>query len=224
MPITHVVAPGEHLAQIARRHGFHSVKPIWEHPDNAELKQLRKNPMVLLAGDTLIIPDLTERTESASTEQLNSFEADPGTHLLNLQLEESDATPLKNRECTIEAKGEDAILPPFDVVTDDKGRFSQTIPAGVTEGAVIVKKQEGEPANLIFRLVIGGLDPVDTVSGQQQRLNNLGYFAGFTEKDLAQLRWALEEFQFDNGIKPNGDSTHEPTQKKLLTVHGDGDG
>jgi peptidoglycan hydrolase-like protein with peptidoglycan-binding domain len=71
---------------------------------------------------------------------------------------------------------------------------------------------------------------VTTNSGLRARLNNLGYFAGLTEgiEDKEQLRWAIEEFQFDHGIKPqNGDfddannKTIIPTRKKLVEAHGD---
>ena len=50
---------------------------------------------------------------------------------------------------------------------------------------------------------VGHLNPKTTLSGQQARLNNLGYFAGFAFKDTDQMRWAIEEFQCEHmGMKP----------------------
>ena len=45
----------------------------------------------------------------------------------------------------------------------------------------------------------------------------------------SQLRWALEEFQFDHGIKPQNGDLDDPnnygkiatTRKKLVEAHGD---
>ena len=56
MPV-HTVQQGEHLPALAERYGFQTIDPIWNDPANAELKQLRKNPMVLMPGDEVTIPD-----------------------------------------------------------------------------------------------------------------------------------------------------------------------
>src|SRR5437870_2055914 len=48
----------------------------------------------------------------------------------------------------------------------------------------------------------GALNPATKLSGQQARLNNLGYFAGFALRDLEQLLWAAEEFACDHIGKP----------------------
>ena len=55
MSINHIVRQGEHLSQIALNYGFRDYKIIWDHPDNAALKKLRKSPNVLMPGDTLRI-------------------------------------------------------------------------------------------------------------------------------------------------------------------------
>jgi hypothetical protein len=40
----HIVQQGEHLSGIAAKFGFSSFRTIWQHPENAELKKLRKDP------------------------------------------------------------------------------------------------------------------------------------------------------------------------------------
>ena len=49
---------------------------------------------------------------------------------------------------------------------------------------------------------IGSLNPEFKLSGQQARLNNLGYFAGYSLRDLDHLLWAAEEFACDKIAKP----------------------
>jgi hypothetical protein len=51
---------------------------------------------------------------------------------------------------------------------------------------------------MIIPIVIGDLGPVSEPAGQQARLNNLGYFAGFNPESKHQLKWAIEEFQCDH--------------------------
>jgi N-acetylmuramoyl-L-alanine amidase len=72
----------------------------------------------------------------------------------------------------------------------------------------------------LFSLHIGELDPVDTFSGQQARLNNLGYFPGSSDQDDdPQFLSAAEEFQCDHGLTVDG-KIGPKTQAKLKQVHG----
>ena len=51
----------------------------------------------------------------------------------------------------------------------------------------------------MFPILIGHLDPIDTVSGQKARVNNLGYFAGpLDQVNEALLRPTVEEFQCEH--------------------------
>ena len=49
----------------------------------------------------------------------------------------------------------------------------------------------------------------------------MGYFAGFAEKDVDQLRWAIEEFQVDHGIKATGKFDDPVTFNRIAHEHGD---
>ena len=65
MPITYTVVQGDYVSRIAAQQGFAGYSKIWNHPNNAELKNLRQNPEVLYPGDVLFIPDREDRsTES----------------------------------------------------------------------------------------------------------------------------------------------------------------
>src|SRR5262249_16436606 len=67
------------------------------------------------------------------------------------------------------------------------------------------------PKDLKFDLKIGKLNPQNKLSGQQARLNNLGYFAGFELNDLEQLLWAAEEFECDRINHSQARVTARPT-------------
>src|SRR5262249_52106618 len=97
--------------------------------------------------------------------------------------------------------------------TDDAGKLAKVIP-GLAEDAML------EIQGVQIPIKIGHLDPVDKASGQQGRLNNLGYDAGVVgETDEEKFRSAVEEFQCDHGITVTvGDDAG--TQAQLKEGHG----
>jgi hypothetical protein len=235
MPKTHDVVQGEYLALIALAYGFHDSNVIWDHPDNAELKARRRNPNVLLPGDRLAIPDRESGDIAATSGQVNPFVAGDDAPRLNVQFENASAKPLANREGPLTLGGKDAAgafvrARPLTTSTDGNGLLQQEFKgpfadrAAATEADFQMLAQPTAPAT-DFRLLIGNLDPVDEASGQRARLDNLGYFAGYTENDRDQLEWATEEFQCDEKLKDRGlfedRKKNLPTWNHLGKRHGD---
>ena len=149
---------------------------------------------------------------------------------LNMQLQDFNGTPLSDKDCVlrVDAKdknGREALEDTFDLTTDKDGKLSQEILDDANEAELKVGDED------FYVIVIGGLDPVRIDRGMQQRLNNLGYFAGFSANDQEQLRWAIEEFQNDHTISPvKGDkdspanvTVMDRTKKTLGEIHGDRD-
>jgi hypothetical protein len=69
--------------------------------------------------------------------------------------------------------------------------------------------------------LIGHLNPIDVESGERARLNNMGYFAGYSSNvDEKQLKWAVEEFQCENEVKPVDGVYDGRTQAKLQKTYG----
>lgn len=245
MSTPHIVEQGEFLASIALKHGFRDWRVIWNHPDNAALKARRKNPNVLFPGDELRIPERTAGVAAAATGRLTTFVTGTNDVLLNITFENTSAKPLASRSGQLTIGGRPATGPlvkkgPIPMNTDAKGtlplafRNFQDGKLVASEGAFAfdalppapaASKTPPEPVPPAFRFLVGDLDPVDTPSGQRARLNNLGYFAGFSDRDEDQLAWAVEEFQADEKLTDRGlkgdRGKDRTTLNRLAQRHGD---
>lgn len=210
----HTVEPGEYLSAIARQYGFSDYRVIWDHPENAKLKGKRKNPSILYPGDQLFIPVKETGEENGPTEQRHRFRLKGKDLMLRLMIRDLGHQPLANTFCELHVGNRT-----YDLTTDDEGRIEQEIPFDSAEGLLLftdplIPFQRG------IRIKIGHLDPIEEVSGQQARLNNLGYDAGPVDgKDGEKLRFALQEFQCDQGLKVDG-VCDAGTQAKLKEIHG----
>lgn len=86
MPTEHPVSSGECISSIAFQNGFF-WETLWNHADNAELKEKRGDPNVLLEGDVVHIPDLTEGDESCASDQEHAFKLKGVPARLNLKIQ-----------------------------------------------------------------------------------------------------------------------------------------
>jgi hypothetical protein len=234
---TTIRAGRQHLSLVAEEHGFRSQKPIWDDPGNAALRKARVNPNTLAPLDIVALPVREPLDVGKATNQFHQFVVGSATVLLNLKVQDSDGQPLATRSFVL-ATGEPPApstsptepapstlinVTPQPGETTGQGEIQVTISPRVSEGELRINRavEPDAPLDVAYRLLVGHLGPPSTIRGQQARLNNLGYFAGFTEKDVDQLRWAIEEFQHDHGIKPNGKTDDPTTFNKIAHVHGD---
>jgi hypothetical protein len=217
MSETYTVKQGDFLGKIAAKYGFANPMTIWDDPQNAKLKQNRKNPNVLFPGDQLFIPDKKGKQESGSTETRLKFELKAAKLMLRLILEDAYSKPIANAKCELAIDGE-----VFKLVSNDKGKIEKEIPAKAEKGSLTIKDSVSPINDQVIPIQIGHLDPVNEMSGQKARLNNLGYFAGPLDADEEALfRSAVEEFQCEHMGKSAVDGKCGPkTQEKLLAVHG----
>ena len=208
MPI-YTVQQGDHMSGIAEQFGFRDFKTIWNHPNNAQLKQDRKDPHILFPGDQVFIPEKQQKLSAAPTDKLSKFQVGITKLTLNLKLQDVNGDAIANKPVTISV--ENAVVPPPS--TDGDGKTSSEIAKTAKNGALVL-------GDLQFPLKIGHLDPVDKQSGQIARLNNLGYEAGDPQTvDAEAFESAVEEFQCDNKLPVNG-ACDSATQTKLVAVHG----
>jgi N-acetylmuramoyl-L-alanine amidase len=206
MPTQHTVKQGEQLSSIAERHGFSDYRTVWDHPDNAALKQLRKSPHVLLPGDVVTIPDRAEKAVAVETGKLHVFLLDAEPVRLRLRVQDCWGDPRASADCVLTVEGST-----FEVVTDGDGYLDQEIPASAERATLTVGELE-------LDLRIGHLDPVDATTGLQARLNNLGYYTGELsesgdEPDEELLAFAIELFQWDNDFSVDGLKTADLLDK-----------
>lgn len=216
---THIVVQGEHLSGIAKKYGFTSYKPIWDHPQNAALKKERQNPNVIFPGDKVFIPEVRSKEVGRSTGQAHRFVLKSDKLQLRLVLEDLYEKPIDNAECELVIEGQT-----FKLKTDAKGKVEQQIAPDVHAATLTIKDPRTPQNGITIPIRIGDMDPVDKVSGQKARLNNLGYFAGPIEGRTEQENQALflsavEEFQCDHGLGVDG-KCGAATQAKLKQVHG----
>ena len=209
------VQQGDHLSAIAKSFGFTDYEKIWNDPNNAELKALRVNPNVLFPGDMLFIPDKESAEYPKPTEQRHKFVMHAPKLQLRLVLKDIYEEPIAGAACTLAVGAES-----YKVTTDSTGRIEQAIPRDARKGILTIDDPQTPYEGTVIPLKIGTLDPVDEVSGQQARLNNLGYFAGTVGgKDDAALESAIEEFQCDEALTVDG-ICGPVTQARLKQVHG----
>jgi len=213
MPI-HTVQQGDYLSKIAADHGFASHLPIWNHGQNADLKQLRKNPEVLYPGDQVFVPEKETKVESRGTEVRHKFRALKETLKLRLTVLDMSQQPVANKPCQLTVDGT-----VYNLTTDGTGLVEQEVPRQATTGRLVMD-DDTVPIHLDVKLLIGHLDPATEKSGQIGRLENLGYHTGSGGPDEERLfKRAVEEFQCDHHLAVDGICGPQ-TQAALERVHG----
>lgn len=211
MSISHTVQQGEHISRIAKQYGYRDYRIIWDAPENADLRKERDNPNVLYPGDTLVIPDKEEKKEQRATGQVHVFQVPAPRLKLRIALKDYDNLPIANERCLLEVAGKTQSLE-----TDGSGILETEIPADAEMGKLTIPNLDIETP-----VEIGHLDPVEEESGVAARLINLGYFdpSGDTKVDTLRLRYAIEMFQRDFGLKVSGE-LDSATRAKLREAHG----
>src|SRR5687767_2674498 len=142
------VQQGECMNSISQAHGFF-WKTLWNHPENAELKQARKDPDVLQPGDRVHIPEFTQREESCATEKLHKFRKKGTPAKLRMQILVGDKPRANEKyKLIIDGKEEKGTL-------DGDGKLEAWIPPGARDGKLLVGDVADE-----YPLNFGHIDPI----------------------------------------------------------------
>jgi hypothetical protein len=201
------VQQGECLSSIAAARGF-DWNTIWARPENSALRDKRKNPNVLLPGDSLFVPDKDLRYEARPTDQLHQFVKPAGVKLKICLL--AAGMPIANEPYKLQIDGKN-----LQGSTDKSGILEETVPPYATDASLVLENQ-----NLTLPLKVGYLDPPTEISGVQGRLNNLGFHCGAADGIAGPLTQSAllafqETYQLDQTGKPDA-----VTQEKLRSEHG----
>ncbi len=205
--IRHRVARGEHLVGIAARYGIASWKRIWNLAENQGLRELRKDPNVLLPGDVVIVPEVEQETHPAQSERRSEFRVKRPRLLLRID----------TRDLPEHAAGSALWLE----LDGGERRALQSAGPHLVEAEIPVDATGATlwAGDAAIPLRIGDLDPVDSASGQRERLRNLGYLDTSLVCDAETLASAVLAFQQDYDLLRDGICGPQ-TKRKLLEVHG----
>ena len=217
MPVEHRVEQGECLSSIADSYGFSDYRTIYNHADNADFREKRPNPNVIMPGDVLTIPDITSKTVACETALRHVFTLKQAITKLRIVLASDSGELYCGKRYRLTVDGQD-----YEGKTDSEGLVEQTIPAGAKEAELVVflsDSEEEEIEGYSLHLELGALDPPDYVSGAQARLINLGYECESVGGTLdAATQAAIEAFQEHNGLSVSG-VLDDATVEKLRQLH-----
>jgi len=188
------VKPGDCLYSLAAQHGF-TADTLKAHANNQALMEQRPDPTQLVPGDQVFIPEKKSTPVVAETGMRHRFRRNGTRTTCSLTCLDFDK-PLKKKRFILNANGHLS-----DGTTDDNGTINLTLPATVKSATITV---EDLPASFEFTLQLGGLDPIDTVTGQQQRLSNLGHYPGNIDGISGDhMKAAIRAFKIDQKLTVN---------------------
>jgi len=201
------VKQGDCLASIAYRYGLFWEK-VWNHPENLNLKEKRKDPNILYPGDIVFVPDKEEKQESGATEQKHTFRRKGVPEKLRIKLMAGEE-PIANENYTLDVDGELK-----SGTTDGEGNLEESIPPNAKRAKLWFGEVEQA-----YEIDLGHLDPIAEITGVQARLNNLGFHCGKVDGIKGpKTTAALKRFQKKHGLKETGE-VDEETREALKSAH-----
>lgn len=136
----YVIRHGDYLARLAHLMGF-DADEVWDDPSNRELRERRRSPEALLAGDVLHVPARRQgRRLPLAHGRENRFRAAVPRVGVRLVLTRVDGVALAHRAYRIEDCGPD----PIEGVTDAEGVASFELPVHVEVVRVVFPETQNE--------------------------------------------------------------------------------
>jgi putative peptidoglycan binding protein len=187
------------------------VAQIFEHPANATLSTVRGGPNILLPGDRLTIPPFALKDVDRPTEQLNKFVLQGDLVFLRIRVMDRDQ-PLALKPFTLRVAG---------ATINDTTGVDGTIQAQISPTATAGFLRVGSGDDLFqMTLKLGSLNPVESNTGVQQRLQNLGFDCGPIDGIIGpRTRGAIRNFQGKFGLTIDAKMNVE-TRDRLKKEHG----
>ena len=193
---THVVKRGECLSSIGFAYGFF-WETLWNHADNAALKQERGDPFALAPGDVVQIPALRVKSIRGATGSTHRLRRKGVPAKLRVQLLDHEGTPRADLPFALHVDGDLHA----EGTTDGDGWVEQWISPAATTGELVVGP-EGDQQRYVLQL--GHARPHDSDHGVVDRLVALG-FLDADDPDADVLAGAIEDFQVAHGLEPTAE-------------------
>lgn len=210
MPTVHIVKQGDCISSIAYENGY-GPATLWDADENADLREKRGDPNVLLPGDKVVLPDKEMVTTTHATGKRYTFVRRGVPEKLRLQFLLDDE-PRAGEPYVLEING--AVVA-SDKSTDGDGRIEHSIPPNARSGRVLFRD-----GTEVYELSLGHLDPIDQARGVKARLKNLGFYFGSVDDTLDEAtEFAISAFQESRGLEPLGDLDDE-TRDALKKAYG----
>ncbi|MBZ5715073.1 peptidoglycan-binding protein [Nannocystis pusilla] len=191
MGVRRIIAQGDSLPKIAAEYGL-SPDTIWSAPENRELARLRRNYNVLAPGDVVVIPARRDKSVAVATDLRHVFRRRGVPAQLRLQLYHGDE-PRAGLAYELECGGD-----VFHGSTDADGVLTHWVDPKLSRAVLHL------PGAAPIVIEIGHLDPLDTITGAQKRLMNLGYPCAPTGRHDDATATALRRFQQRHGLAVSG--------------------
>lgn len=206
----HTIRAGESIPSLAFENGFFPAT-LWNHPNNAALRQKREVGTVLKEGDAVFIPDLTVKEVNKPTDAEHVFRRKGFPEKLRIRFLDDKNNPRGGRRYVLTIDGSIR-----EGKTDGEGFLTEPIFPNAVRAKLVLYEQESEEN---YELQLAQLQPVTELAGVQARLSHLGYFC-HGEEVLGELtRACLLAFQNDHKLEPTGEAD-EKTRELLKRIYG----
>jgi LysM repeat protein len=189
----YVIKQGDYLAALAYQLGF-DADTVWNDPANADLVKLRQNPNILFPSDILYIPEQVDKdpaAQSLKSGTTNTFVTNRPTVKITVQFADAAFASLP---FTVQE------LPNLTGLrTGADGTATFSVPVSLAMATVVFSSRTAT-----FACQIGNVDPLGTLSGTFQRLQNLGYIAQTIEFEQVTVDELNVLLRFFVAAQPSG--------------------
>lgn len=236
----YTIKQGESVESIAHAAGFF-WKTVWDAPENAELRRLRKSPHVVHPGDIVFVPAPEARSESLRTGCRHVIRRVGVPSKLTIRFL-VNGQPRANAAYTFVIDGQkrtgttdgdgwlrESVDP---VARRAEVRFAIMRPSHTTDSASELDDVDDEdPRRLvmvaskvlledIFVFDLRHLDPSSELSGIRGRLRLLGYTVELEGELDDKLRSVLRAFQAEHELQMSGEPDEATCAKLVEYTHG----
>jgi hypothetical protein len=208
----HVVSRGECLSSIAHDYGIARWQTIYNDPANEAFRDLRPDPNVIMIGDIVQIPESEPARLTLATGQVHTIKIQCDVTLLRVRVIDDSGNSFDGAEfeCVVDGDEQRGVV---------KNSFVELqVPRNAERAELYVWATADEAE--YWELELGDLDPVTEVSGQQARLNNLGFISGEVDNLMGPItRRAIRKFQGAYDLDVDG-ICGPITRGELIDNHG----